>query len=113
MVKLPRAVPKVMGVPVSIETLKGLTKASKDVFMRRFVDDDVRQIRQDICMVCPSWEHTSNRCLECGCQMRIKARLSSSSCPLGKWYAQGPDLNLGDASIDAPEHEERAEHTSD
>jgi hypothetical protein len=37
--KLPRAKPKIMGVPVSIETAKDLAKASRDIFMRRFVPD--------------------------------------------------------------------------
>jgi rRNA maturation endonuclease Nob1 len=31
----------------------------------------------------PTWT-----CRECGCFMRIKARLSGSRCPLGKWEAE-------------------------
>ncbi len=64
-------------------------------------------------MVCPSWEHKSNRCKECGCQMRIKTSLASSSCPLGKWYAHGESLHLTDSGIDSAEHEEGTEETSD
>ena len=107
--RLPRATPKIMGVPVSIDTAKNLTKAGRDIFLRRFVPDDVKQIRMDICMVCPSWEHTSNRCIECGCQMRVKASLRSSECPLKKWGQHVDSLNVGNTSIDATKHKERSE----
>ena len=108
--KLPRIQPKIMGVPVSIDTAKSLTKASRDIFMRRFVPADVKQLRMDMCMVCPSWEHTSNRCTECGCQMRVKASLRSSECPLKKW---GVHLDRGDTRIDSTEHKEGTEKTGD
>jgi len=108
--KLPRIQPKIMGVPVSIETAKGLTKASRDIFMRRFVPTDVKQIRMDICRVCPSWEHTSNRCTECGCQMRVKASLKSSECPLKKW---GVHLNRSEAGVNPSKHHEGAEESGD
>ncbi len=108
--KLPRIQPKIMGVPVSIDTAKSLTKASRDIFMRRFVPADVKQLRMDICMVCPSWEHTSNRCTECGCQMRVKTSLRSSECPLKKW---GVHLDRGNTRIDSTEHEEGTEKPSD
>ena len=40
--KLPRIKPKIMGVPVSIETAKSLTRAGRDIFMRRYVPEDVK-----------------------------------------------------------------------
>ena len=104
--KLPRIRPKILGVPVSIETAKSLTAASKDIFLRKFVSEDVRNIRMDICKECPSWSERFNRCTECGCQMRVKVALASSQCPLKKW---GMHLDAGDARIDATEHEESAE----
>ena len=106
LMKLPRIRPKIMGIPVSIETAKGLTIASRDIFLRKFVPDDIKQIRLDICKECPSWSERFNRCTECGCQMRIKAALSSSQCPLKKW---GMHLDSGDARIDITEHEESPE----
>ena len=102
-----------MGIPVSIETAKSLTRAGKDIFLRKFVSEEVKQIRMDICMVCPSWEHTSNRCTECGCQMRIKASLRSSECPLKKWAQHVELSDSRNASIDTTEHEESPEQTSD
>lgn len=104
--KLPRAKPKIMGVPVSIESVKGMTKGARDLFLRRFVPEDVKQLRMDICMACPSWDKRYNRCTECGCQMRVKAGLTSSECPLKKW---GRHLNTRDSGINATQHKESAE----
>ena len=106
--KLPRIKPKIMGVPVSIETAKSLTRAGRDIFMRRYVPEDVKKIRMDICMVCPSWEHTSNRCTECGCQMRVKTSLSSSECPLKKW-GRHVELDTRYSTVDSTEHKESSE----
>ena len=110
--RLPRATPKIMCVPVSIDTAKNLTKAGRDIFLRRFVPNDVKQIRMDICMVCPSWEHTSNRCTECGCQMRVKASLRSSECPLKKWGQHVESSDIRDAGINITEHKEGSEKSS-
>ena len=110
--KLPRIRPKIMGVPVSIETARSLAKAGRDIAMRRYVPDDVKRSRMEHCMICPSWEHSSNRCLECGCQMRVKTSLTSSECPLGKW-GRLVILDAGNSAVDTTEHEESAEQTSD
>ena len=110
-VKLPRIKPKIMGVPVSIETARSLAKAGRDIALRRYVPEDVKRSRMEHCMLCPSWEHRSNRCLECGCQMRVKANLTSSECPLGKW-GRLVILNTGDSAIDSAEHKESAEQAS-
>jgi len=96
-----------MGVPVSIETARSLAKAGRDIAMRRYVPDDVKRSRMEHCMICPSWEHNSNRCLECGCQMRVKTSLTSSECPLGKW-GRLIILNTGDSAVNTAEHEESA-----
>ena len=110
--RLPRATPKIMGVPVSIDTAKNLTKAGRDIFLRRFVPDDVKQLRMDICMVCPSWQHASNRCTECGCQMKVKVSLRSSECPLKKWGRHNDSLDIRDTRIDTTEHKEGTEESS-
>ena len=102
--KLPRAQTKILGVPVSIETAKGLGRASRDIFMRRFVPEDVKQIRMDICKACPSWNKRFNRCTECGCQMKVKVALTSSECPLRKWGRHLPS-DAGDSTVDSAEHE--------
>lgn len=41
--------------------------------------------RVDICSGCDRLFHPTFQCKECGCFMKIKAKLSDASCPLGKW----------------------------
>lgn len=53
------------------------------------------QARIDICNKCEFFtanipelsekEKAENRCVKCGCYMALKHKLSSSSCPVGKW----------------------------
>jgi len=100
-----------MGVPVSIETARNLAKAGRDIAMRRYVPDDVKKSRMEHCMICPSWEYRSNRCLECGCQMRVKASLTSSECPLGKW-GRLVILDAGNSTVNTAEHKESTEQAS-
>jgi len=49
------------------------------------VEKEVAFERLDICNDCPSLFRPTWTCKECGCFMKIKARLESSTCPLGKW----------------------------
>jgi Family of unknown function (DUF6171) len=39
--------------------------------------------RLNICQGCESFKE--GRCMLCGCFMKLKARLSTGSCPSGKW----------------------------
>jgi len=39
--------------------------------------------RLELCRGCQFW--TGNRCEKCGCFMKLKARMKSASCPIGKW----------------------------
>ena len=106
--KLPRSAPKILGVPVSIDTAKSLARASRDIFLKKYAPEDVQLNRKNICMNCPHWHEASNKCTECGCQMRVKISLASSSCPLNKW-SRYDALHAGDSTIDATEHQEGAE----
>jgi hypothetical protein len=107
LMKLPRIKPKIMGVPVSIETAKSLSRAGRDIALRKYAPDDVKELRLSICRGCPSWKNY--RCTECGCQMRVKAGLSSSECPLKKWGRHVPTLNLRDSGINTGQHKESTE----
>ena len=103
-VKLPRIKPKIMGVPVSIETVRDLSRASKDILRKKVVPEEIKQERLDICMSCPSWKNY--RCMECGCQMRVKTTLTSSRCPKGKWKEY---LDFRNTGINTSQHEESTE----
>lgn len=43
------------------------------------------QQRFDICKKCPRFFAPTGQCKECGCFMRVKARIKSQNCPIGKW----------------------------
>ncbi len=43
--------------------------------------------RINVCYKCPEAQRklTGLYCKICGCNMKVKARLDKSECPLGKW----------------------------
>lgn len=41
--------------------------------------------RWSICMDCEKLFRPTRQCKVCGCFMKIKVRIKSQSCPLGKW----------------------------
>lgn len=42
-----------------------------------------RDRRWSICVACD--QLVSERCLKCGCYMRVKVGLATEKCPIGKW----------------------------
>lgn len=48
-------------------------------------EDSYHVARLQICKECPRLFKPTMQCKECGCFMRIKTRLKSASCPIGKW----------------------------
>lgn len=50
---------------------------------KTLVEDDVRVYRWSICQGCPRLQN--DRCLECGCFMKVKVAFNTSVCPLGNW----------------------------
>jgi len=50
---------------------------------KTLVGDDIREHRWTICQSCPRLQ--SDRCLECGCFMKVKVAFSTSKCPMDKW----------------------------
>lgn len=50
-----------------------------------FIDNEKAFKRLEICNDCPRLFKKTWTCKECGCFMKIKARLENSECPLKKW----------------------------
>jgi hypothetical protein len=50
---------------------------------KTLVDDEIREARWSTCQGCDRLQN--DRCLECGCFMKIKVAFNTSVCPLGKW----------------------------
>ena len=57
-------VPRVGGIPLSIDTLRSLTKAAKDVSTGQYATSTLITERQRICSDCP---FGGKRCDLCGC----------------------------------------------
>lgn len=49
------------------------------------VPAEVGKTRFDTCQACDKFEHSSNRCSLCGCNMVLKTQLATSKCPAEKW----------------------------
>lgn len=47
------------------------------------VKDDVYDERLKVCLSCDKYDN--DRCLECGCFLKLKARMATEKCPLDKW----------------------------
>lgn len=50
---------------------------------KTLVEDNVREHRWTTCQSCPRLQN--DRCLECGCFMKVKVAFKTSVCPLDKW----------------------------
>ena len=89
----------------SISTkIKDIKKATKDVFKNKRVTEKQYKNRLKTCNDCIYLVRSTNMCRVCGCFMKIKASLPSSSCPLNKW-------SLGDSSIDSTQHDDGCENS--
>lgn len=50
-----------------------------------YATEEVSTTRFSICETCPSLIKLTGQCKECGCFMKLKAKLKEAVCPLGKW----------------------------
>lgn len=76
-------------LPTAMEMAKNLmrdgTAIVKNAFTgnRTLVGDEERVRRWSTCTDCSRLQ--DERCLECGCFMKVKVAFQVSKCPLGKW----------------------------
>jgi len=47
--------------------------------------DEEKERRAEICSTCPSLRKEEYRCGECGCYLKLKIPMETSTCPLSKW----------------------------
>ena len=71
--------------------LRALPSRIKNVLLH---DKSIIQKRWDICSDC-EFLTKRNRCLKCGCFMKVKTRVAIASCPVGKWGKEY-DINKGE-----------------
>lgn len=76
-------------LPGMLEMAKNLAQDGSKIIKnalsgnRTLVDDEVRKHRWSTCGDCDRLQN--DRCLECGCFMKVKVAFNTSICPLGKW----------------------------
>jgi hypothetical protein len=50
-----------------------------------YVPEAEASTRMAICEECPSLLRLTHQCKECGCFMKMKTKIKTAECPLGKW----------------------------
>jgi hypothetical protein len=60
----------------------GMASKIRDVVL---VTEEEFKRKIDICKSCDKLSSKHMRCKECGCFLRLKARLKGFGCPLDKW----------------------------
>ncbi|MAH50982.1 hypothetical protein CMI37_34515 [Candidatus Pacearchaeota archaeon] len=60
--------------------LRGMSDRLKNVMLH---DQEVIDKRWDICKGCEFLN--DNKCEKCGCYMKVKTRVATARCPVGKW----------------------------
>jgi len=76
-------------LPSALEMAKNLARDASKIVKNAvsgnttLVESFVREERWATCNGCPRLQN--DRCLECGCFMKIKVAFQTSQCPLGKW----------------------------
>ena len=76
-------------LPSAMEMAKNLARDAGKIVQnavagnKTLVEPFVRDQRWSTCTGCPRLQN--DRCLECGCFMKVKVAFNTSVCPLGKW----------------------------
>ena len=82
---------RIAKIPLDRNTMTSLTNALGDVAKGRYAPSIIRKERIRICNSCP---YGGNRCDLCGCFIKTKTVLLSSSCPIGKWSKPFRDTSV-------------------
>ena len=78
-------------LPPVIEQLENATKALGRMAVNKAIGNRVRATKGEtkrrmmICEKCENFIMRNHRCSKCGCRLKLKLRLETESCPLGKW----------------------------
>ena len=62
--------------------LRGISNRFKSVMIH---DQDIIDRRWAECEKCEFLLKPTNNCKKCGCFMKVKTKVSTASCPIGKW----------------------------
>tara|TARA_Y100001963_G_C6462933_1_gene301015 strand:- start:148 stop:516 length:369 start_codon:yes stop_codon:yes gene_type:complete len=62
--------------------LRGISDRIKSVLLH---DQSIIDKRWDECSSCEYLIKATNQCKKCGCFMKVKTKISTARCPIGKW----------------------------
>ena len=61
-----------------------MSNSTKSSFIK-LIDTSTYQSRISTCKSCEYLFKLTNTCKKCGCFMSVKAKLTTSNCPMNKW----------------------------
>lgn len=73
-----------------LELAKNTAKAE---LMSLMVEEDIAANRKSICDSCDNLFKPTAQCKLCGCFIYAKTKISSASCPIGKWKAESKKVD--------------------
>ena len=62
--------------------LRIIPKRIKNIILH---DMDIIEKRFSMCQGCEHFIKATSQCKKCGCFMKVKTKLATSRCPIGKW----------------------------
>ena len=62
--------------------LRSIPSRIKNIILH---DQDIIDKRFSMCQDCEHFISATNQCKKCGCFMKVKTKLTTASCPVGKW----------------------------
>lgn len=74
-------------MPSLIQQGKNLLKATKTHIANgmKHVTLEEQNRRLSICNACPLFDKSLMKCKKCGCNLNVKTKWESSTCPIGQW----------------------------
>ncbi len=62
--------------------LRNIPSRIKNIILH---DQDIIDKRFSMCQDCEHFINITSQCKKCGCFMKVKTKLATSRCPVGKW----------------------------
>ena len=62
--------------------LRSLPSRIKNIMLH---DQDIIDKRLSICHDCEHFVSATSQCKKCGCFMKVKTKIATAKCPVGKW----------------------------
>ncbi len=62
--------------------LRSIPRRIKNVMLH---DQDIIDRRLSMCQGCEHFISATSQCKKCGCFMKVKTKLATARCPVGKW----------------------------